>query len=177
MTCPLCSGSHRLSSCPRWRVRGLMDVSLTAALAAVALAAAGAYALGRYQGHAAGFAELQADWDRATTQQARDYAQHLADLRAQREREVADYQAKEARYATDLLAEQRRAAALADSLRDRPERPAAVPGADAASAPAEGCTGATLYRGDALFLAGEAARADRLRAALDRCQGGDAEPQ
>lgn len=159
-----------MSQCPRWKQRGLMDVSLTVAVAAVAIAAAGAYALGRYQGHAAGFAELQADWDSAQLRQAQDYAKHLADMRAQRESEIADYQAKEAKHATDLLAVQRRADALARSLRDRPERP--VPGAAPTSAPATGCTGTVLYRQDAEFLIGEAARADQLRAALERCQGG-----
>lgn len=49
-------------------------------------------------------------------------------------------------------------------LRDRPDRlPAAAAGA------CEGATGAELSRPDAGFLAGEAARAERLIARLDEC--------
>lgn len=62
------------------------------------------------------------------------------------------------------IAAQRDAALL--SVRNRPERPVS-----AASAPsAQYGTGANLYRDDAEFLLREAARADGLRAALERCQ-------
>lgn len=54
-----------------------------------------------------------------------------------------------------------------DGLRNRPERPAPVPGHPRADC--EGATGAELSRTDAGFLAGEAARADELRAGLDAC--------
>lgn len=48
---------------------------------------------------------------------------------------------------------------LRDELRSRPNRPT-----DSSPAPSSGttCTGAQLYREDAEFLAGEAARADRI---------------
>lgn len=60
--------------------------------------------------------------------------------------------------------------ALAISLRNRPDRPTARPGATTPVAAAcPGATGAELYRADGEFLAGEAARADNLRAALGQC--------
>lgn len=64
----------------------------------------------------------------------------------------------------------RRVAALADSLRNRPDRPAG--GGDVPPSPADpvACTGAQLYRSDAGFLVGESARADQLRADLAACR-------
>lgn len=65
--------------------------------------------------------------------------------------------------------ELRRIAAQRDAavqrLRDRPER---LP--EAAQAACAGATGAELSSPDGQFLAGEAARADELRAALGECQ-------
>lgn len=52
-----------------------------------------------------------------------------------------------------------------DSLRDRPNRP--MP--EATRADCKGATGAELSGPDAAFLAGEAARADRTRAAYELC--------
>lgn len=65
---------------------------------------------------------------------------------------------------------QRRVAALTDSLRNRPDRPAS--GGDVPQSPANpmACTGAGLYREDGAFLVGESARADQLRADLAACQ-------
>ena len=54
-----------------------------------------------------------------------------------------------------------------DSLRSRPDRAPGV--SEAPRADCAGGTGAELSRPDAEFLVGEAARADRLRAALDAC--------
>lgn len=54
-----------------------------------------------------------------------------------------------------------------DSLRDRPERPAGLP--DAGRPDCAGGTGAELSGADARFLAGEAARADEVRAGLQAC--------
>lgn len=62
----------------------------------------------------------------------------------------------------------RRLLAMLDGLRDRPERPA-VPSSGGADGQAGPGTGANLYREDGEFLAGEAARADKLRAELARC--------
>lgn len=79
---------------------------------------------------------------------------------------AADAKLQAANRATD-----RRLLALVDGLRDRPDRPgnAASGVPEAASGAGPGTTGAGLYREDAAFLGGEAARANRLRAALERC--------
>lgn len=64
----------------------------------------------------------------------------------------------------------RKLLATIDSLSKRPDRPTAAPGMPQASASGvPGATGAELYRPDAIFLAGEAARADRQQAALAEC--------
>lgn len=73
-----------------------------------------------------------------------------------------------------IAALNRRANALAASLRDRADRPAATDmpqGGDPATA-GQGAglgTGLGLYRQDGEFLVGEAARANRLRVALAAC--------
>lgn len=54
------------------------------------------------------------------------------------------------------------------SLRDRPDRRPDLSGPAAAAC--AGATGAELSRPDAVFLVGEASRADNLRAALAECQ-------
>lgn len=64
---------------------------------------------------------------------------------------------------------QRTVAALTDSLRDRPERPASGASATVGDG-ASGCTGAELYKPDGTFLVGESARADQIRLALITCQ-------
>jgi hypothetical protein len=63
----------------------------------------------------------------------------------------------------------RTVAALTDSLRDRPERPA-VPTSASAGDGASGCTGAAVYKQDGEFLIRESARADQIRLALIQCQ-------
>ena len=99
--------------------------------------------------------ELQAEID-AAAQVANETAR-LQNLQATRLKETRD--------AEDQRNSARLAAAL-QRLRDRPER---LPGA--ATAACEGATGAQLSGRDGRFLAGLAARADRLRAALGECQG------
>lgn len=61
--------------------------------------------------------------------------------------------------------------AIVERLRERPARPAAggMPVAAGTTESAAGCTGAGLHREDGEFLAGEAARADQLRAELSAC--------
>ena len=61
---------------------------------------------------------------------------------------------------------------IADLLRQRPARPASVPGATATPAAGEtvaGCTGRQLYRDDGEFLKRESERADTIRLALKQC--------
>jgi len=137
------------------------------------LAVAAAGGAGLWKGHDLGMAEVQQKWDRERAAQEAEYA---AAQVAAREKEQAlqanadELRKEKDREIRDLTA---RAAALTNSLRERPSRPApeASPLPSTASngcAPAS-CTGAGLSREDAEFLAGEAARADELRASLRQC--------
>jgi len=137
------------------------------------LAVAAAGGAGLYQGHELGVAEVQQKWDK---ERAAQLAEHAAAQAAAREKEQklqasADLLRKDKdREIRDLNA---RTAALTNSLRDRPSRPTAETStvsstASAGCAPSS-CTGAGLSREDAQFLAGEAARADELRASLKQC--------
>lgn len=137
------------------------------------LVVAAAGAGGLYKGRALGMAEVQQAWDNEKTQQYAAYAeaQDAARLREQALQASADKLRK------DKDAEIRnlnaRATALTNSLRERPSRPttdsSSVPStASVGPAPAS-CTGSGLSREDAEFLAGEAARADELRASLRQC--------
>lgn len=137
------------------------------------LAVAAAGGAGLYQGHELGVAEVQQKWDR---ERAAQLAEHAAAQAAAREKE------QELQASADLLRKDKdreirdlnaRTAALTNSLRDRPSRPTAETStvsstASAGCAPSS-CTGAGLSREDAQFLAGEAARADELRASLKQC--------
>lgn len=112
-------------------------------------------------GYIHGREQVQAEWD----------SEKAATVTAQRTEEAA-LQASMDKLREDKNREttklRRTVAALTDSLRDRPERPAG-----ATSAPgdgAAGCTGAGLYKPDGQFLVGEAARADQIRLALIQCQ-------
>ena len=73
--------------------------------------------------------------------------------------------ARDSRDKANQLTSQR-VLAILDGLRDRPARPE-LPSSSPDSK--QGATGAELYLPDSRFLAGEAARADRLRAALAEC--------
>lgn len=113
-------------------------------------------------GHQHGAAGVQAKWDTekaatATAQRTKEAALQagMDKLRTEKNRETAK------------LA--RTVAALTDSLRNRPERPA-VPEVASTGDGAPGCTGAGLYKPDGTFLVGEAARAATLRLALITCQ-------
>jgi len=85
-------------------------------------------------------------------------------------REKSDAQTKSyAARVSRLVAERDR---LVAGLRNRPERPSRpdVPESSAAGEAPQSCAGDRLYRSDAEFLVREAARADLIRAALERCQ-------
>ena len=137
------------------------------------LAVAAAGGAGLYKGHDLGMAEVQQKWDR---ERAAQEAEHAAAQAAAREKEQelqanADQLRKEKdREIRDLNA---RAAALTNSLRDRPTRPTAeastLPSTASAGCAPASCTGAGLSREDAEFLAREAARADELRSSLRQC--------
>ena len=137
------------------------------------LAVAAAGGAGLYQGHELGVAEVQQKWDK---ERAAQLAEHAAAQAAAREKE------QELQASADLLRKDKdreirdlnaRTAALTNSLRDRPSRPttetSALPSTASAGCAPTSCTGAGLSREDAQFLAGEATRADELRAALKQC--------
>lgn len=139
--------------------------------ATLAVAAAGAGGL--YKGHELGMAEVQQAWDKEKTQQYAAYAEAQESAR-QKEQEM---QASADKLRKEKDAEIRninaRATALANSVRERPSRPSpetsTMPSTTSAGCAPTSCTGAGLSREDAQFLAGEAARADELRAALKQC--------
>lgn len=129
-----------------------------------------AYGIGHWQGDDAGQAKVQAKWDRERAEQmaafaeaqrqAREKEQALQqgadNLRMEKEREIRNINA--------------RATALANSLRERPDRPSPESGAVSGTACAcSGASGAQLARGDGEFLARYSADAARLAASLDQC--------
>jgi hypothetical protein len=134
------------------------------------LVASMAFGTGYWRGHSAGEAEVQQKWDHEKADQLAAYAKAQDEARA-REQEMqvnADKLRQEKdREIRDIAA---RNAALVNSLRDRPTRPAegsAVPSTSSSGSTA--CNGGQLYRQDAEFLAGLAAEADQLRAVLNQC--------
>ncbi len=129
-----------------------------------------AYGVGHWQGDDAGQAKVNAQWDKERAEQmaafaeaqrqAREKEQALQqgadNLRMEKEREIRNINA--------------RATALANSLRERPDRPATESGAvPSAACACSGASGAQLARGDGEFLAGYSADAARLAASLDQC--------
>jgi hypothetical protein len=140
-----------------------------AATAIVLLAtAAASYTKGHHDGHAS----LKADWNDQQLRQAHEFAGRLAEANKELQRIRAADRAKDATYEATMRDVDRRHHAAVASLRSRPER-AAVPASGAGAEACQGATGAALSRSDASFLVGLAARADELRAALERCQDGD----
>ena len=151
---------------------------MIARFAAPALALALAVSLA---GNVASWAKLSAERNahhsfRAATAQAEQVrsetarkaeAGHRARERAQADTlqaitEKAEHE--KTRLAADLRA-------AVDSLRNRPQRPAAAGGAvPTGAADPVACSGAGLFRSDAEFLVRESARADGLRLQLAACQ-------
>ena len=113
-------------------------------------------------GYIHGREQVQAEWD----------AEKAATVIAQRTKEAAlqanmDKLREEKNRETAKL--RRTVAALTDSLRDRPERPA-VPTSASAGDAGGWCSGPQLYRQDAELALSEAERADRIRLQLIQCQ-------
>jgi hypothetical protein len=138
-------------------------------IAGSVLAVVFAYGAGHWQGDDAGQAKVQAKWDKEKAKQMAEYAENM---RLAREKEQALQQG------ADHLREEKdreirninaRATALANSLRNRPERPAEGSAVSGTAGACSGATGAQLARSDGEFLAGYAADAARLKAALDQC--------
>jgi hypothetical protein len=129
-----------------------------------------AYGVGHWQGDDAGQAKVNAQWDKERAEQmaafaeaqrqAREKEQALQqgadNLRMEKEREIRNINA--------------RATALANSLRERPDRPSPESGTVSGTTCAcSGASGAQLARGDGEFLARYSADAARLAASLDQC--------
>lgn len=124
-----------------------------------------------WKAYTAGQKAVQAEWVQEKEQQAAQTAATLAQAAIKTEalQSAADTlrrtkNAKIAQLDADL-------ADALDRLHNRPARPGAsdLP-PDTGAGPATGCTGASLYKPDAEFLARESARADKLLADLGQCQ-------
>ncbi len=119
----------------------------------------------------AGKASVQAAWDkdRAVAAEAAAAAEQKVRQIERTMNEAAAKYVKDKYDAIRALNDRHRA--IVDGLRQRASRP--LPGAvssPAGTAAGSGfCTGAELHREDGEFLAGEAARADELRAELSAC--------
>jgi hypothetical protein len=142
----------------------LAVMAVATVLVAIALKS---FALGQRQGRA----EVQKLWhaDQLLLATQRADQQNFARLREHELQQRLDQLQKENRYAQDEIT--RRYAVDSQRLRQRPER--AVSAAAARPTPAGACvgqTGAGLAGGDAAFLAGYAADAARLAAALELCE-------
>jgi hypothetical protein len=118
--------------------------------------------------------EQVAQWELERAAQALEHAKAQAEAREKEQtlQASADRAQQEKRREIDRL--NRSHAAVLDSLRQRPERPASPPGSVPQAASAgdgqRACTGRELYREDAEFLLGEAFRADQIRLQLVACQ-------
>jgi sRNA-binding protein len=134
----------------------MMQIVVTLVLALFSLLAGYGY------GVKDGAQHVQAKWD----------AEKAALVTSQRTKE-AELQANMDKLRTEKNREtaklQRTVAALTDSLRDRPERPA-VPASTSAGDAGRGCTGAELYREDAELVVAESERAEIIRITLKKCQ-------
>lgn len=140
--------------------------------AAVVLVAAFAGGAGYFKGASAGRAEIQQAWDQEKAKLAEEHAKAVAAAREKEQQLQAQADHLRQEKDDEIRSISARAASLADSLRKRPERTAqasAVSSTTSVGCPACVCTGNSLSREDAEFLAREAARADELRASLAQC--------
>jgi hypothetical protein len=139
----------------------------------VVLAVGAAGGAGLLKGRDLGKAEVQQQWD---NERAAQQAQFAKDQEAAREKEqLMQAQADRLRQEKDREIKNlnARAIALTSSLQQRADRATTISEGTANPSTGQGgprCTGAELSRQDAEFLAGEAARADSLRLALQQCQ-------
>lgn len=149
-----------------------MNIAYTALAIIIAAGVAGAY--GYMRGEESGRLQVQSKWD---AERAELEAIHARDQQIAREREkLMQQSADRLRQEKDLEIRNlnARSTALANSLRDRPSRPAdqigAVPSTASAGCPTPVCTGAGLSKEDGGFLAGEAARGAEAVALLKQCR-------
>ena len=115
----------------------------------------GAYFKGYYKGKA----NLQAEWDKVVAEQTLKSVETERSMQRKVDTVVEEKNREIARI-------KRSHAAVVAGLQQRTERPAELP---ASPETAQNCTGSDLYRQDAEFLAGEAARADEYAIELQSC--------
>ena len=128
-----------------------------------------AYSVGHWQGDDAGQAKIQAKWDQERAKLAEEYA---ANVTAMREKEQAmQGNADKLRQEKDREIREinAKSIALANSLRDRPNRTEGSGVSETPGTGQSGCTGKELYKQDGEFLIGIAREADELRIALKQC--------
>jgi hypothetical protein len=131
------------------------------------------------RGTQSGMSQVQNLWDQEKLAVAQAIAEELERVRAKEQALQAKLtkQRREYQYESDRLNALYLSAL--GSLSDRPDRPADSPDvpqdSNAGAVPADGCTGAELFRPDADFLVREAGRADQLRIALRACIAHSAE--
>jgi hypothetical protein len=140
---------------------------LAGAVIAVVVAGGAGYVKGTSHGKMV----VQAEWDAERIRQQEAHAKAVQEAIEKQQAIQADadqLRQEKDRETRDLLA---RNAALANSLRNRPQRPVvqagAVPGA--AGAGSGGCTPGELYREDSEVVVGLAREADEIRLALKQC--------
>ena len=129
----------------------------------------GAAGAGYYQGNEAGQAKVQQAWDKERAAQEAEYA--AAQTAAREKEQALQANADQLRQEKDreIRNLNARATALANSLRDRAERPSKDGAVSGTARSCAGASGAELAKGDGEFLAGYSADAARLQAALDQC--------
>ena len=136
------------------------------AFAVVVLAGISGYTKGYQNGKGV----VQQAWDKEKRERAEEYAQSLQKaLQRQQEMQAsADKLRQEKdRETRDLVA---RNTALANSLRNRPERPTQTSAvSNPSSAGSSACTARELYREDSEVVVGIAREADELLVALKQC--------
>ena len=138
-------------------------------IAGTILAVVCAYGAGHWQGDEAGQAKVQSKWDQERAKLAEEYA---ANVTAMREKEqVMQGNADKLRQEKDREIREinAKSIALANSLRERPNRTESSGVSQTPSAGQSGCTGKDLYREDGSVLIGIAREADELRVALKQC--------
>jgi hypothetical protein len=133
---------------------------------AVGAAAGGGY----YKGNSAGKSEVQQQWDKEKAEQYAAYAKGQEEARQREQALQADADKLRREKDAEVRNINARAAALANSLRERQARPADADSVSSATGVgSNACTGKNLYREDGEFLVRIAAEADELRAALQQC--------
>lgn len=118
-----------------------------------------------------GAASVQAEWDKERADVDKQSAKVAADALTTTKTLAASIESQRSTTNAQISALNNSLADAIAGLRERPARDSAggVP-RDPTTGAKTGATGADLLRQDSIFLAGEAARADRLRLQLAECQ-------